>query len=72
MAQSVSQDHECLSVVSSHGVADTLCSVLMFGLATAHHHLIVIIISEYQQQNGLWLQQAVCPAGGGGECGHHR
>ena len=42
MAQSVSQNHECLSVASSHGVADTLCSVLMFGLATAHHHLIVI------------------------------
>ena len=38
----VSQNHECLSVASSHGVADTLCSVLMFGLATAHHHLIVI------------------------------
>ena len=42
MAQSVSQNHECLSVASSHGVADILYSVLMFGLATAHHHLIVI------------------------------
>ena len=70
MAQSVSQNHECLSVASSHGVADTLqCVDVWLGNSSSS---LDCFISEYHQQNGLWLQQAICPAGGGGECGHHR